>query len=235
MLFDILKERFDILSPIDPDLFITSHPHTIYFFVRKNNNLHLSISVPLNKLSELFAAYNATLPPVVSELFKDNEFALVDLTTINDTMIKFYVNVTTPIPSLPSVIPDFVTTNNRHLIRLSVLVNSNNTIEEYKYYWVDDNKETYIHRFNGLGNFIEENIEYHSTSPSLLTEADLLAVDERLAGIDISKYGLGRTSRTSNDNLSIALIGGNYNIADFSNGGFKEQVAFSNPVDHTSK
>lgn len=212
MLFDILKEKFDILSPIDSSILTPAPQSRSYVIAYKNGELHFSLHVSTSKIQELFSAYNTPIPEILPSLIENTDFVLIDLNTIQTSNIKFYIriehanreNILTQYPFAPS---SGVSVVNKYLMAFSFLIN-NNSVSQYKYYWYDGKGETFVHRFDGQGNFIEENVEY-ATGP--LTSDQLTEFDSRLTGIDITDIRTAKTVRTSGDQSYIGFIEGDPN------------------------
>jgi uncharacterized protein YcfL len=213
MLFDILKEKFDILSPIDSSILTPAPQSRSYVIAYKNGELHFSLHVSTSKIQELFSAYNTPIPEIMPSLIENTDFVLIDLNTIQTSNIKFYIriehtnreNILTQYPFAPS---SGVSVVNKYLIGFSCLINTdNNSVEQYKYYWYDGKGETFVHRFDGQGKFIEENVEYATHS---LTANQLADFDSRLANIDVSNLRTAKTIRTAGDQSYIGIIEGDY-------------------------
>jgi hypothetical protein len=212
MLFDILKEKFDILSPIDSSILTPAPQSRSYVIAHKNGELHFSLHVASEKVQALFNAYNVELPEIIPSLIENTDFVLIDLNTIQTENIKFYIRVEHTnrekiFDRFSFSVPESVSIDNKYLMAFSFLIN-NNSVSQYKYYWYDGKGETFVHRFDGQGKFIEENVEY---ATHLLTANQVADFDSRLADIDISNLRTAKTIRTTGDQSYIGFIEGDPN------------------------
>jgi hypothetical protein len=209
MLFDSLKDKFDILSPLDRSVMIPAPETRTYVIANKNGKSHLSLHIAVENLQALFNAYNCQLPEIISSIVDSSQFILLDLVTIQTENIKFYIrldaNSYKKITSrFPFAIPDTVSIANKFISGVSFLI-TGNSVSQYKYYWHAEGSELFVHRFDGSGNFIEENVE---TAQYTLTQQEVIDFDSRLDGIDLTNCYIAKSTRTTGSQSYIGIVEG---------------------------
>lgn len=213
MLFDSLKDKFDILAPLDRSVMVPAPRARTYVIANKNGQFHFSLHVAVENLQAVFDAYNCNLPEIITSIVDSGQFILIDLNTIQTENIKFYIRIESDsfekiTSRFPFAIPNTVSIANKFISGVSFLI-TNNSVSQYKYYWYAKGNEMFVHRFDGQGNFIEENIEYATYS---LTSDQLAKFDNRLSDIDITNLRTAKTVRTTGDQSYIGLVEGDHTL-----------------------
>lgn len=209
MLFDSLKDKFDILAPLDRSVMVPSPSVRIYVIANKDGNLHFSLHIAAENLQALFDAYNCHLPEIITSIVDSGQFILIDLSTIQTENIKFYIRLDSDsfekiTSRFPFAIPDTVSVENKFVTGMSFLI-TNNSVSQYKYYWHAQGNEIFVHRFDGSGNFIEENIEIGQYA---LTQQEVIDFDNRLEGIDLTNCNANKSTRTIGSQTYLTIVEG---------------------------
>jgi hypothetical protein len=84
-----------------------------------------------------------------------------------------------------------------------------------------------VHRFDGSGNFIEENVE---TAQYTLTQQDVIDFDSRLEGIDLTNYRTAKSTRTTGSQSYLGIVEGD-DTASSSGSGACSPVLEHQPID----
>jgi hypothetical protein len=209
MLFDSLKDKFDILSPLDRSVMIPAPETRTYVIANKNGKSHLSLHIAVENLQALFNAYNCYLPEIITSIVDSGQFVLIDLNTIQTENIKFYIRLDADsyekiTSRFPFAIPDTLSITNKFISGVSFLI-TNNRVSQYKYYWHAEGNEMFVHRFDDSGNFIEENIEIGNNQ---LTQQEIIDFDSRLEGIDLTNCYIAKSTRTTGSQSYIGIVEG---------------------------
>jgi hypothetical protein len=207
MLFDSLKDKFDILAPLDSSVMIPAPMPRLYVIANKNSQSHFSLHIAAKNLQAVFDAYNCPLPGIISSIVDNDDFLLIDLNTIQTENIKFYMRLNSHekmISRFPLAIPNTISTADKHLTGISFLI-ADNSVSQYKYYWLADRNEVFVHRFDSSGNFIEENVE---TSTHNLTSQEIIDFDDRLEDINFVNCNISKSTRTTGNQSYLGIIEG---------------------------
>ena len=209
MLFDSLKDKFDILSPLDRSVMSPAPETRTYVIANKNGEPHFSLHIAAENLQAVFDAYNCHLPEIITSIVDSGQFVLIDLATIQTENIKFYIRLEADsfgkiTSRFPFAIPDTVSVENKFVIGMSLLI-TGNSVSQYKYYWRAEGGEICVHRFDGSGNFIEENVEISRTG---LTQQEVIDFDNRLEGIDLTNCYIAKSTRTTGSQYYLGIVEG---------------------------
>jgi len=209
MLFDSLKDKFNILAPLDRSMMLPAPETRTFVIANKNGESHFSLHIAVENLQALFNAYNCSLPEIVSSIVDTSEFVLVDLATIQTENIKFYIRLDSDsyekiTSRFPVAIPDTVSIANKFISGVSFLI-TGNSVSQYKYYWRAGEGELFVHRFDGSGNFIEENVEISRTG---LTQQEVIDFENRLEGIDLTNCYIATSTRTTGSQSYLGIVEG---------------------------
>lgn len=215
MLFTILKDKFNVLTPI-PESVLDNGPKIKSFIVaKKDGQDYITIPVSTSKLQALFDAYEIQLPSVIQTLTSGSEYLLVDVSTITSTDIKIYIRKKELMPSVLASYPYQGDEDMVDLMGMSFLINSN-SVKEYKYYFFNQNTAEYsIYRFDETFNLLNQEIE---STNSTVTEEMLLSFDSRLTGINLADHKCAFAER----------VAGNQKYVIFQENFFQETSNFIN-------